>query len=328
MEFAQIDAFWWLLAIPLFLGLGLHAERVRRRVAAAWGIGAPAAVDTAGTRRRLRQLAWSVALIGLSGAMAMPLGEATSRLLERRGTDVVIVLDLSNSMLARDVQPDRLRRARFEIDRLLDAMRGDRVGLVVFSGTSFMQTPLTTDYAILRNLLHEVEPQSMPYPGSNVASGIRKGLELVQHTPGGSRALVLLTDGEETVGDALRAAREAGDRQVPIFTIAIGTARGEPIPLQAPNGGEAILLGPDGKPVLSKLDEAGLQRIADLSGGRYFRIGPGGDAHAVAQVVQRLEKEMLEQRTVTERAALYPWWAVPALVFLLAGLWFREREYA
>jgi Ca-activated chloride channel family protein len=322
MDFARLDMFFWLAGLALIAALvGWGAQR-RRALLAGWGVQAVDAGHVNGRRRSVRNVLLALAFVGVVAALAQPRGGATSRLLNRQGSDVVFVLDLSKSMLARDVAPDRLRRAVFEVQRLLDGLKGDRVGLVIFAGAAFMQAPLTTDYAIVRNMLQSLDPLSMPYPGTNLAEGIERGVELVRAAPRGGRALVLLTDGEETAGDAREAARRAGSEGIPLFVVALGSARGEPIPV--PDGG--LLRTPDGKPVFSRLDEDGLRALADASGGRYFRLGQGGDGSAVDVVLEKLEKKTLEERTITERAELYWLAVVPALLFLMVALWIDVRS--
>lgn len=320
MIFARPDLLLWLLAVPVAGLLAAWAAGRRRRVAAGWGQGAAAVAAEFGRRRLVRNLLFGLALAGVVFALAQPRGGAQSRLLHRQGSDIVFVLDLSKSMLAADVSPNRLQRGVFEIQRLLDELHGDHVGLVVFAGSAFMQAPLTTDYAVVRNMLQGLDPLSMPYPGSNLAEGIDKGLELLRAAPKGGRGLVVLTDGEETAGRAREAADRARAEDIPIYVIAVGTPRGEPIPAPAAEGG--LLRGPDGKPVFSKLDEDGLREIARKSGGKFFALGA---PEAVEAVLQGLDKKSLEERTVTERAELYPLALGPALLFFMVALWFDTR---
>ncbi|MBA2689685.1 MAG: VWA domain-containing protein [Burkholderiales bacterium] len=311
--------------LPVVALLVWWAARRRRQVLSDWGEASVAMGLFSARRRLVRNLLWVVAFAGLVIGLAQPRGGSASRVLNRQGSDVVFVLDVSKSMLARDVSPDRLQRGIFEIERLLEGLKSDRVGLVVFAGTSFMQAPLTVDFAVVRNTLHHLDPNEMPYPGSNIGLGLDRGIELVKASPGGSRAVVLLTDGEETAGDAAEIARKAGEQKIPIFVLALGTQRGEPIPALSAEGRTEILRDSEGKAVFSKLDERGLQNIAELSGGRYFRLGAGGESNAVGKVLGQLEKKTLDERTVTERAELYGLVVGPALFLFMVGLWINER---
>jgi Ca-activated chloride channel family protein len=325
VDFGHPEHFIWLALLPVIALLVWWAARRRKQVLAQWGEANAGPGRAAATKRLIRNLLWAVALVGIVIALAQPRGGTASRVLNRQGSDIVFVLDLSRSMLARDVNPDRLQRAIFEMERLLEKLKSDRVGLVVFAGTSFMQAPLTVDYAVVRNMMHNLDPNEMPYPGSNLSSGLERAIDLVKASPGGSRALVLLTDGEETAGNAEDAARKAGEQHIPIFVLALGTQRGEPIPVVTEDGHSEILRDAENRPVFSKLDEKGLQSIADLSGGRYFRLGQGGEANAVEKVLGQLEKKTLDERTVTERAELYSLVLAPAFFFFVVGLWINER---
>lgn len=323
MIFAQPDSLWSLALVPAWLLLAAWAAKRRSATLAVWGQRDAGQQNE--HRRWVRDILLAVALACMALALAQPKGAAETRLLQQRGIDVVLALDLSKSMLARDVQPDRLRRAVFEAERLLDRLAGHRIALVVFAGTAFVQAPLTTDFAVVRNLLRGLDPLQMPYPGTNLAAALERSIELLR-AASGSRAIVLLTDGEQTAGNALEVARHAAAAAIPIFVLAVGTPHGEPILVPSASG-EEVLRDPSGRPVLSKLDEDGLQQIAKLSHGRYYRLGLGGGAVAVGGVLDRLEKKLLEERTVSERKELYSYFAGPALLVLLVA-WWLSRTYA
>ena len=324
MEFMRTDIGWLLLLIPVFVGILLWARRQRSRAVQAWGSEAPRRASRAGRRRAMQALLWLAALVAMIGALAEPRGQATSSVLERRGIDVAFVLDLSRSMLADDVAPTRLRRAVFEMERLLDQLQNDRVALIVFAGTAFTQVPLTTDFALIKNVLRHLEPDDMPYPGSNLAGGLERALEVLAESQSNSRAIVLLTDGEETTGRAAAAGHLASEQGVHIFTLGVGTERGALIPTVDPQGNQDVIRQPDGTPRVSRLDEPGLRALAEGTGGAFYRIGHQGDARAIDQVLSGLEQQLLEERTVQERSHLYAAWLAPAFLFLLVGLWLRD----
>lgn len=194
---------------------------------------------------------------------------------KRRGVDVVVALDVSDSMLVQDVETDgsltRLERAKREIVDLLRRMRGDRVALVAFAGAAFVQTPLTLDYGAARLFLDELGPDLIPLKGTAIGEAIRRSLEAFEGGSEEARAVILITDGEDHSGDAVAAAEEAKKAGVRVFTIGIGRDEGAPIP--APAGG--FRRDARGELVLSKLDEATLQRVAEISGGSYVRSVTG-----------------------------------------------------
>ncbi len=321
MDFANPQALWLLLLLPVAVTLIAVAARARKARLGDWGDQTESLHRTS-RRRTLRNLLWLVALLGFVVGVARPRGGAETRLMNREGSDIVFVLDLSKSMLTEDVVPNRLGRAVFEVERLLDRLVADRIGLVVFAGTAFIQSPLTIDSGLVRKMMHNLTPELMPYPGTNLAGGITKALSVLEGSGESGRAIVLLTDGEETTGDARRAAQSAVENRVPLYVLAFGTAEGQPIPVGREDGG--LLRGPDGKPVISRLDEGGLRELARMTGGDYFRVGKDS-ATGVDDVLRGLEKRMLEARTITERAELYHLAVTPAVFFLLAGLWLTRR---
>ena len=159
-------------------------------------------------------------------------GERTE-IVKRSGIDLVVALDASTSMLARDVKPSRLERAKVEVTALLDRLHGDRVGLVVFAGDAFVQCPLTTDYSAAKLFLRAVDPSAMPQQGTAIAGALREARRVLDGggRGGAARAVLLITDGEDNEGEALDAARELGDAGVRVYAVAVGNSEGEPIPL-------------------------------------------------------------------------------------------------
>ncbi|TPW09341.1 MAG: uncharacterized protein FD129_2234, partial [bacterium] len=190
---------------------------------------------------------------------------------KRSGIDLVLALDTSASMNAADVVPNRLARARREMIDLIDELRGDRVGIVIFEGTAFMLCPLTLDYGAARLFLDTIDAGMLPVPGSNLAAAIRTAVKSFPSGGSRSRAVVILSDGEARdpdLPDALKVASEAG---VIIHTIGVGTPAGEPLPERNEDGSVAgYKKDRSGEVVLSRLDESTLRDIASATGGSYY----------------------------------------------------------
>jgi len=266
---------WWpaLLALPLVL-LACLWVRQRRRAALAAACDARfaerlgAEVDARTPARRA--LLGGLAALGLALALLGPARGATTRTVELRGLDIVVCLDTSRSMLARDLRPDRLGRARREIEGLLEVLREDRVALLAFSGDARQVAPLTRDRQALRGLLASVDPLDNRVGGTNLGGAIESALQLFDGRSGAHEAIVLLTDGEDLEGRGAAAAEEARARGIRIYVVGLGSAEGSKIPLPIDEGTEGFLRDRGGQEVVSALQDESLRRIASLTEGAYL----------------------------------------------------------
>jgi Ca-activated chloride channel homolog len=249
-------------------------------------------------------------------------GERTE-LVKRAGIDLVIALDASNSMLARDVKPSRIERAKLEVTALLDRLKGDRVGLVVFAGEAFIQCPLTTDYAAARLFLRAVEPVSMATQGTAIADALYQAKEVLD---GGGRgdagkAVLLITDGEDQRGDALEAATALGEAGIRTFAVPVGGSEGEPIPLLDRNGNlQGYKKDKEGRTVLTRTDLAGLRELTARGGGLLLQ-GSGADLGVLKFLpeLEKIQKGEFESRLSVQYDDKYPWFAWPAFALLCAA---------
>ncbi|OPZ57317.1 MAG: von Willebrand factor type A domain protein [Deltaproteobacteria bacterium ADurb.Bin510] len=191
--------------------------------------------------------------------------------LSRRGVDIMLVADVSPSMLVTDLKPNRLERAKRELIDFLAGARGDRLGLVAFAGQAYRQCPLTLDYAALEMFIADLGPESAPAPGTDLGAAIDTALEGFDFKSHTDKVIVLLTDGEDNEGKAQAAARRAAARGVRIYVFGLGRPDGGPV--VAPDG--SLARSETGQPVISQLNESGLESIASLSGGRYVRSVTG-----------------------------------------------------
>ncbi|WP_338864298.1 VWA domain-containing protein [Myxococcus stipitatus] len=262
-----------------------------------------------------------LALFGF--ALAQPQCGTKSELTKRRGIDVVVALDASKSMLARDVQPSRLERAKLELTTLLDELKGDRVGLVVFAGDAFIQSPLTSDYAAVKLFLRAVDPEVMPQGGTNVGAALRLSKQVLENADRGSkeRVVVLLSDGEDLfgeVGEATDALKEAG---VQVLTVGVGSESGEPIPVYDRRGEFVDYKKDDaGETVITRLDRAGLMAIAEGTGGAFYFQPRGVAMSQVVERIDQMQKSELESRVTVRYDERFQSYAVPGLVLLVLGM--------
>lgn len=247
--------------------------------------------------------------------------------LHQKGVDVIVALDVSDSMLAEDIKPNRLERAKRKISDLLDRMEGDRIGLVAFAGTSFVQCPLTLDYSAARIFLSAIDTQLIPVQGTAIGNAITTSTKAFRTQDKKSKALILITDGEDQTGQALSAAKAAKKQGVKIYTIGIGGEIGAPLPNPSANGG--FRKNQQGEVILSKLDETTLQKIALETGGSYVRSVTGDiDLKTIYndQIKKYIEKKELksERRKIWQER--FQWFIFIGLFFLVLETYLTEKR--
>ncbi|MBT5028333.1 MAG: VWA domain-containing protein [Nitrospinaceae bacterium] len=247
--------------------------------------------------------------------------------LHQRGVDVIVALDVSNSMLAEDMKPNRLERAKRKISDLLDMLEGDRIGLVAFAGTSFVQCPLTLDYNAARLFLSAIDTELIPVQGTAIGNAIKTSAKAFRTQEKKSKALILITDGEDQTGQALAAAKEAQKQGVKIYAIGIGGEIGAPLPNPSNQGG--FRKNQQGEIILSKLDETTLQKIALETGGSYVRSVTGDiDLKTIYadQIKKRIEKKEFksERRKIWQER--FQWFIFAGLIFLTLDTYLTARK--
>lgn len=301
------------------------AFRRRTRVRALLGarLGPSVAPGAQVAQPALRGLLSGAGLVLFSLALAQPQCGSRSELAKRRGIDVVVALDASKSMRARDVAPSRLERAKLELSTLLDELKGDRVAIVAFAGDAFVQCPLTSDYAAAKLFLRAIDPDQMQEGGTNIGAALMTARDVLEGADCGAkdRVVVLLSDGEDLsgeVGEATEALHAAG---IKVYTIGIGSETGEPIPVLDKQGDMAgYVKDASGNTVLSRLDQAGLEAIAQATGGEYFHRPRAVAVPEVAARIDRLQKTELESRITVRYDERYQAFALAGLVFLTLGM--------
>lgn len=282
------------------------------------------APDAGGGRATLQGGLTLLGLAALTIAATQPQCGTRSVVAKRYGIDLVIALDASTSMTARDVKPSRLERAKLELSGLIDRLKGDRVGIVVFAGDAFVQCPLTTDYAAAKMILRAVRPEDLPQQGTALGPALQVADELLQAGDRGAagRALVVLTDGEDHEGEVDELGKQLADSGVRIFTVGVGSTSGEPIPLLNADGSVAgYKRDKQGRTVMTRLNEAPLAALAQASGGRYVQSTAGdlgiGQIH---EELDRMDKAELETRLTVQYENRFELFAWPGAALLALGL--------
>jgi Ca-activated chloride channel homolog len=272
--------------------------------------------------RTLRGLLMLGALLMLVVALARPQYGKEAVILQREGRDIVFLLDTSLSMLADDIQPDRLSRARFEISSLLERLQGDRVGLVPFAGDAFVLCPLTTDYSAVRLFLDGVDTDIISHRGTNIGRALETGGAAFDTKEREYRVMILITDGEELEGSALELAEGLSQQGIRLYAIGIGTPDGVPIPIRDEQGNVSDYKRDErGEVVMTRLGEPLLADLARAGGGQYSRAGRGAiELERVFEDINRLEKRKLESREFSLYKDRYQWFLGFAVLMMVLEL--------
>lgn len=324
---------WLLLSVPLLVGLFLWYWRQRR-----------AALDRFADRELLdylapgnnRRLPWTkfgllvVSLPLLILALANPQWSAQREEMKRRGIDLIIALDISNSMLAEDVKPSRMDRARFFTTTLVDELAGNNIGVELFTCTAVMTAPLTTDYAFVKNVVSTAAPYQISAQGTNLGEAIDVAEQAFDKESANHRALIIVSDGEDHDGSAASAAARAHAAGLLVYTVGVGKASGSLMPVQLNNGRSDYIRAPGGGPATTNADMATLEDIASKGGGAYFTLS--GDSENLAQAlraqVDRIEKLEFETQSFSSYDSYFYWFLAPGVLLLLLdmGIGWKSRS--
>lgn len=241
---------------------------------------------------------------------------------QTKGAEIMIVLDVSNSMLAEDYSPNRLERAKLAISRLVDKLREDRIGLIVFAGNSFVQLPVTTDYVSAKMFLNSISTESVPIQGTAIGEAISTALRSFSAQSEKSRAIVIITDGENHEDDPVAAAEQAAEMGVRVFAIGVGSPEGKPIPMD----GE-LLKDKDGNIVVTRLDETVLQDVAEAGNGLYVRAGNSEfGLNPIIDDIRRMEDEKYSSIVFEEYDEQFMYFMAIALFFFVLEILVGDRR--
>lgn len=261
-------------------------------------------------------------------ALARPEAGFRWREVKRKGIDIVFAVDTSKSMLAQDVNPDRLTRAKLAVADLVERLQGDRVGLIAFAGSSFLQCPLTLDDAAFRQSLDAIDTTIIPKGGTDISAAIHEAENAFSLGNQNHKILVILTDGEDLEANGVAAAREAAKQGMKIFTVGVGSSAGELIPVRNESGGTEFVKDEKGQPVRSRLDDSTLRQIAAATGGAYEPLGRQGQGleaiyeHGLAE----LPKQELASRMDKIYIERFQWPLALAILFLVIEMMLGERK--
>jgi Ca-activated chloride channel family protein len=332
------------LALALLVVAGVVAGAALRRRALA-RFGSAAAIEAQLRRpgpylRAAKAIALTLGVACLALAAARPQYGGRIQMLKKRGIDLVVALDFSKSMLAQDVRPSRSERAKLELNELINLLTGDRIGLVAFAGDT-MRFPLTTDYAAATAFWRNLTPYDMPVGGTAIGKALTAGVRMLRPLgedadpakatePARSKVIILLTDGEDHVGDPAAAAEEAAAQGIVVYTVGFGSDSPELIPRYLDDGSTMGYQKNDSgeyvTTALTPANEDTLKEIAAKTGGRYYRAG--ADLSGIAAVVDEIRKMKqteVEARQITVYDEVFQWFLAPAALLMLLAFALPER---
>jgi Ca-activated chloride channel family protein len=323
MTFFRTEMLFFIWAVPLLAAIVVYGSRRRRdilrRFSSPHGLHA-IVTDTTGPRRWIKAALLMAAVLFVAVALAGPKYGFRWQEINQRGVDIIIALDCSRSMTAADIQPTRLERAKREVFDLLAMLQGDRVGLAAFSGTAYLQCPLTLDYSAFNLFLNALSPDYLPVGGTDITAALQTAMDSFDPKSPADKAVILITDGENTgKGDPLKAAEALKQKDIKLFCIGVGGAEGVPIP-EASGGFKKDRTG---QIVLSRLDETTLKQMAVITGGTYVR-SVAGDMDLDAIYTEEIRRKMDAQTLTSGRKQVwedrFQWPLALALICLVAEL--------
>ena len=327
-RFANIEMLWWLLTIPVFVVVYIIATRRKRRQLIEFGdpeLMAQLMPDASKSRPIVKFSLIMVALTLLIIATARPQYGQQEKTVKRQGIEVMVALDISNSMLAEDVVPNRLDRAKQMLSKMIDNMVDDKVGLVVFAGEAFTQLPITCDYVSAKMFLNTISPNLIPTQGTAIGAALQTAITSfgAQDSEVG-RAIILITDGENHEDDAVAAAKKAQELGIQVFVVGIGKPEGSPIPKPGTND---YFKDRAGQVVVSRLNEEMCQEIAAAGKGVYVRCDNTNAAmRAVQQELDRIATSEIETTIYADYNEQYQSFVLIALLLLVIDFFIMMRQ--
>ncbi len=327
IQFAQSEYLPLILLIPfLFIFHGINRRVRRKRIEA---LGERTTLETlmpgaSKARGWIKLVILSIAIFFFVIGISRPQLGARIKEIEGRGVEIMIALDVSNSMLAQDYSPNRLERAKLAISRLTDKLREDRIGLIVFAGQAYVQLPITTDYVSAKIFLNSINTNSVPVQGTSLSEAINLAVKSFSgESSGNSRAIILITDGEDHEDNPSEAAKTARELGSVVYTLGIGSDAGKPIPMES---GE-LLKDREGNIVVTKLDESTLIDVAEAGGGRYVRAGNSDfGLEAIVEQIRNMDKQSFKSVVFEDFDEQYMYFFGIALFFLILEFLITDRR--
>ena len=325
IHFAQAQYLLLLILVPFFFVIQALVLKLRQRRIRKFGdesLVSRLMPSYSEGKTWIRLTLFSIGFIFFIIGLSRPQIGARLKEHETKGAEIMIVLDVSNSMLAEDYSPNRLERAKLAISRLVDKLRDERIGLIVFAGNSFVQLPITTDYVSAKMFLNSISTESVPVQGTAMGEAINTAMKSFSLQSEKSRAVIVITDGENHEDDPVAAARQAAELGVKVFTIGVGSPEGKPIPFE----GE-LLKDKNGEIVVTRLDENILKDVADAGNGLYVRAGTSEfGLNPVINEIKKMEDEKYSSIVFEEYDEQFMNFMAIALIFFVLEMLVGDRK--
>ena len=329
-RFANPEYLFALLLLPALVIIYIIFRSKRNKAIKEFGnpaILAPLMPNTSVSRPIWKFSILLLALAFIIAAIARPQFGAKLQKIKRQGIELIIALDVSNSMMAEDIQPNRLERAKRAIARLTERLSNDKIGLIVFAGDAYTQIPITTDYTSAKLFLSSINTSIVPTQGTSIGAAIDLAVHSFTPESESSKAIIVITDGENHEDDAVGAAEMAHENDIIVHTIGMGLPQGAPIPMYNSNGQKDFRKDKKGEVVVTKLDENMLQEIAAAGGGKYVRANNTEiGINSIFEEINKMQKTELESRVYSEYNDQFYYFIAIALVLLLIEFMTMERK--
>lgn len=333
IRFENPDYLYLLAVIPLFFLLfwwvSWHNKKLLKQFAQPALLKTLMPLNSPG-RKRLKFFFFSLALASLIIALANPQTGARLEEVKREGIDLFIAVDISNSMLAEDIAPNRLENAKQAINRLINKLQGDRIGIILFAGKAFIQLPLTTDYAAAKMFVSTIETDLIDAQGTAIGEAISTATAAFDENDH-NKAIIIISDGEDHEENPMDAARQAVDLGINIYTIGMGLAEGAPIPVYNQYGKRTgFRKNKENSTIITRLNEPMLQQIATTGNGSYVRANNSRSGlDAIFNEINQLEKSEIEAKVFTDYEDQFQWFIGLALILLIleAGISTARKQW-
>jgi Ca-activated chloride channel family protein len=330
LRFAHIEYLWGLAAIPVFVLLFLWVASWKRKALKSLGdrtvvnkIVPDVSFATPAIKFILFMLAFAFLVIGIADP------QIGSKIVEekRKGADLMIILDVSNSMLAQDMAPNRLENAKQAIAQLIDNLHSDRIGMIVFAGDAYVQLPVTTDYAAAKLFLNTINTDMVPTQGTAIGAAIDLGMKSFDFKNGTGKAMIVITDGENHEDDAIAATKNAVDKDVLVNVIGMGSIEGGPMPIYQNNKQVGFRTDSAGQTVISKLNEDMCKEIAAAGNGTYVRAtNANSGLSIVMSQIEKVQRKTYDAKSFKDFEDRFQIFIALAIICLVAEFFISNRK--